>query len=976
MKGVLMMNFGKKMAVGVASAALVASLAGVPAAVAGVGDEIKFPDGGSFTRVSGDSRIDTALAVAEKLYKDSNSSLKTAYLVSSRDENMVDAATSGMLKDGIVLLVPSDRSGQLLLGATMKTKFPNVSKLVAVGGKKAVADEAVAAVKKMNDKITKTERLDGKNRYETNVAVAKASYKSYSVSRVYLTRGDQLVDALTAGAAGDGPVLLVNHEGDVDKATKEYFEKLTLSADGVVLGGKSALSEEQVNKILGETKKLDPWSYLKTTAEKKADVQRAAAVYFGQDKWQRMGKGFIEQKYWDPKKVDEYNYFGNGYTGGAVVGESKDPSTVNVSVNVTDPKKAFIGYKDSTEKLGKNVLALTNKHTALQADLDVALRNAIAEKVKAGEFVGGTADVRTKAGAKADALLKAVKDMYGVSSQAAGTTFKKGKLSDGGAFTFDSDTDEITGLNTDFFKGIESKLSSGDWSEVKAYMIGTKPATLGGAVYLDIDSNASNVHANDPVPAGKPVVDGVNYDALFNQATSEYKSQKEKADKAKKDLVDAVNLYFGKERMNLVTQEGTWPRLAGKDRYETSALLAVYSLLRGSYLHQDKVDPVNGRAYLASGDDAHLIDSVVAGQLTDGPIMLVPTSGKISEPVLKHLAYLKYRTTNLGTFAIGGKLAISDEVRDEAVKALRNAKDYAGADYLGEVGKKQEEAALQLVDGSNKAVENVDMPESGVTLNLTAKLTDKSAVPVLNSTVSVKKNNVASTDLTATVSNNNTLTIAKGGAPLNAGDVYTVSVKDGDNNTAQVTVTIKADTVTLDDKTVTLDDKTATWTNAFDLPLKLNGQAATSAATGLQINGKNSGTGATAPTVADDGANGKVKVTVTPGTTKFGTYTIKGKLGTKDFSAKFTYQAGKPTEVTGVASGADKLFEVGETNAAVTVTNALALDKDGKTVSGATVSQSGSNDGKVKVATANLTNVKYLYIPQNAASKPKLFEVK
>ncbi|MCU9972224.1 cell wall-binding repeat-containing protein, partial [Mobiluncus mulieris] len=974
--GVLMMNFGKKMAVGVASAALVASLAGVPAAVAGVGDEIKFPDGGSFTRVSGDSRIDTALAVAEKLYKDSNSSLKTAYLVSSRDENMVDAATSGMLKDGIVLLVPSDRSGQLLLGATMKTKFPNVSKLVAVGGKKAVADEAVAAVKKMNDKITKTERLDGKNRYETNVAVAKASYKSYSVSRVYLTRGDQLVDALTAGAAGDGPVLLVNHEGDVDKATKEYFEKLTLSADGVVLGGKSALSEEQVNKILGETKKLDPWSYLKTTAEKKADVQRAAAVYFGQDKWQRMGKGFIEQKYWDPKKVDEYNYFGNGYTGGAVVGESKDPSTVNVSVNVTDPKKAFIGYKDSTEKLGKNVLALTNKHTALQADLDVALRNAIAEKVKAGEFVGGTADVRTKAGAKADALLKAVKDMYGVSSQAAGTTFKKGKLSDGGAFTFDSDTDEITGLNTDFFKGIESKLSSGDWSEVKAYMIGTKPATLGGAVYLDIDSNASNVHANDPVPAGKPVVDGVNYDALFNQATSEYKSQKEKADKAKKDLVDAVNLYFGKERMNLVTQEGTWPRLAGKDRYETSALLAVYSLLRGSYLHQDKVDPVNGRAYLASGDDAHLIDSVVAGQLTDGPIMLVPTSGKISEPVLKHLAYLKYRTTNLGTFAIGGKLAISDEVRDEAVKALRNAKDYAGADYLGEVGKKQEEAALQLVDGSNKAVENVDMPESGVTLNLTAKLTDKSAVPVLNSTVSVKKNNVASTDLTATVSNNNTLTIAKGGAPLNAGDVYTVSVKDGDNNTAQVTVTIKADTVTLDDKTVTLDDKTATWTNAFDLPLKLNGQAATSAATGLQINGKNSGTDATAPTVADDGANGKVKVTVTPGTTKFGTYTIKGKLGTKDFSAKFTYQAGKPTEVTGVASGADKLFEVGETNAAVTVTNALALDKDGKTVSGATVSQSGSNDGKVKVATANLTNVKYLYIPQNAASKPKLFEVK
>ncbi|SPX76820.1 Uncharacterised protein [Mobiluncus mulieris] len=31
----------------------------------------------------------------------------------------------------------------------------------------------------MNDKITKTERLDGKNRYETNVAVAKAAYKDF-----------------------------------------------------------------------------------------------------------------------------------------------------------------------------------------------------------------------------------------------------------------------------------------------------------------------------------------------------------------------------------------------------------------------------------------------------------------------------------------------------------------------------------------------------------------------------------------------------------------------------------------------------------------------------------------------------------------------------------------------------------------------------------------------------------------------------
>ncbi|ADI67445.1 cell wall-binding repeat-containing protein [Mobiluncus curtisii] len=674
------MNLKKKFVIGAASLALVAGMGVAPAMAAPQpGDEIKFPDGGTFTRVFGDERIDTAIAVADRLNKDTEQSLKVAYLVSAGQNHMVDAATSGMLKDGLVFLVPQDKAGQLLLGATMKNKFSNVKKLVAIGGTSAVSDEAVANVKKMNANVTTTGRLEGKNRYETNVAVAKAAYKNNAgINRVYLTRGDNLVDALAAGSVADGPVLLVNHEGDLDPATVAYYQGLPKLNKGVVLGGQAALSDEQVNKLLKDIKLLDPWSYLKSTAERKAAVQAAAANYFGQDAWQRQQNSMPLKEKFEPKKLDSYDFFGQGATA-AVAGTSKNPSDVNTNAVVTDTKKAFVGYKEPMTLLNKNMLVVTNKHVALQAALDVALRNAKAEKVKAAQLTSAPA------GNNADAKLwQAVKDMYGLDPKAMQVVIKDGKISDSGAFEFDTDTQEITGLNDALFADVQAKLSDGgDWEKSKVYKVGAaQKSTLADTVYAVIN-------ADTDVVVGDAVTDkliGVNWDALFNVMKDEQASMEKKTKEAKQALLDAVTAYYNGEGMKLLTGSGKgWSRLDGANRYETSALLAVYELQEGKYVNGSKVDPANGRVYLASGDDAHLIDSVVAGQLTDGPILLVPASGEIDKSVIQHLAYLKYKHTNLGTYMIGGKVAVSDEVRDEAVKALKHAKDYAGADSLGSV---------------------------------------------------------------------------------------------------------------------------------------------------------------------------------------------------------------------------------------------------------------------------------------------------
>ena len=695
------MNLKKKFVIGAASLALVAGMGVAPAMAVNTnaaGDEVRFPDGGSFTRVFGDSRFDTALAVAEQLYKDSNKSLKVAYLVSSDNAAMVDAATSGMLHDGVVLLVSKDKAQQLLLGATIKDKFPTVRKLVAVGGTAVVSDEAVANVKKMNDKVTSTARLGGKNRYETNVAVAKAAYKNNAgIARVYLTRGDMMVDALTAGSVANGPVLLVNRQGDIDPATVEYFRNIPdLGKDStVILGGEASLSDEQVGKLSKSKEATDAWTFLKSTAQLKANVQEAAATYYGQSVWQQQGNGNIgktelpkELAEFKESKLDDYNFFGLGHRS-AVDSKSKNPSDIKIDQVVTTDSKVFVGYKTPNELLASNMLVVKNKRETLNTATQNALRAVLALNAgnnSANHVKAENLQAKPNSGPAKD-LWEAVQAQYGLSDAAIKTQVSGDSISEEGAWEFDDDG-KLKGLNESRLKDIETKLADGgDWGTEKVYTNGTKAMTLSEIIYSTIDKDHPQIKGKktskaDVFAADTANENSVDWEALYNGLKAEYEKQSAATAAAKQALIDAVRAYYNAAGYKITTNKnGGIPRLAGADRYETSALLAVYALNNKSadnWVHQTKVEPEFGRAYLASGDDAHLIDSVVAGQLTDGPILLAPSTGEMNKYVLEHLAYLKNKVSNLGTYLVGGKVAVSDEVRDAAVKALKNSKAYAG----------------------------------------------------------------------------------------------------------------------------------------------------------------------------------------------------------------------------------------------------------------------------------------------------------
>ena len=76
-----------------------------------------------------------------------------------------------------------------------------------------------------------------------------------------------------------------------------------------------------------------------------------------------------------------------------------------------------------------------------------------------------------------------------------------------------------------------------------------------------------------------------------------------------------------------VAAAGSRGRVSGADRYETAARIALRAFPGGA--------PV---AYLARGDVA--ADALAAGALTDGPVLLVPSCGRLPQPVQQALASL------------------------------------------------------------------------------------------------------------------------------------------------------------------------------------------------------------------------------------------------------------------------------------------------------------------------------------------------
>ena len=474
------MNLKKKFVIGAASLALVAGM-GVAPAMAAI---VPLPNGGEFNldaqRLAGDQRLATSMAVAAKAYKDKENTVQTVYLIGY--DAVVDAATAGMLNrnnldasvDGPMLSAPKDATTQKMLGAFIKKTFPSVSTIVAVGGTATVPD---ADLKNVADAAgVASDRLNGKNRYETAVEIAKKAYPA-GASRVYLTRGDNPVDALVAGTLEKAPVLLVNRDGDVDKSVVDYVKSLGIVdwKQVLVIGGEASLSKDQVAKVfkgadMPKMPEVTPWTAEEVKASYKAAVKSAAAVWFGQTGWQKTTANNTKTPGWNyddglspEKRALELQAIGNDPQGFFSLGKSgltpgeltENENNIDISDGIYPTGKAFEGYTvltpkyDAVKQWNNGTTDTTSPTTVkhiypLQVTWNKAVQDVKNKKATAAQLAG-KGNMATSAGAwngkvtpaHAGALKTAIADVLALKGHKEGdngTTVVSGNTtSDGGA---------------------------------------------------------------------------------------------------------------------------------------------------------------------------------------------------------------------------------------------------------------------------------------------------------------------------------------------------------------------------------------------------------------------------------------------------------------------------------------------------------------------------------------------------------------
>ncbi|MDO5672256.1 MAG: cell wall-binding repeat-containing protein [Actinomycetaceae bacterium] len=629
----------RKFGVGIASLALVASAA-VPAFAA---NEAPRPLTGGWDRIASDKavndRIDTAIAVARTAYSD-----KAAQVVYVANSNAtIDAAAAGQLTDGPILLVNSDSRVIEQVKAEIAT-YTSAKTVYALGGTTVVSDDTLKAVA---DKKA-TGRLGGADRYATARAIADrvVSVNPEKGKVVYISRGDVAIDALTAGALDEGPVLLLEN-GKVPASAKEYLEAKkptkVIGLGGETVVPNAALSEAQLPGI-----KVNPGTGYDAYAKALAEFNQARIQYLGFNSYAGDTLNLVE---------------------GAKAGKSGEPKDTNLAESngraLTDAEALrWMGYKAQSEVLTqRKTNVVDNVVTQLKASATTELFN----KTQAGQ--NGWATYSATAKDASSLVYKAVLALYGVKLVDANLSEKQ--------FVMDKDKN-VTGIAWDEFAKLAPYAANVDRAkeEIKVYRDKKVQATLEAATGYNATPNAfvaaSNVLAlkADLVSTDLDSLDGsgaavmlVKYtlDELVKIADSNASTTKTAMESAAAKLRTGQNYY----------------RLAGADRYETAVEISKYRRAGGNFgLGKNDISKSGNlnNVYIANG--VTMVDALVGGVLTNGPILLADEKGNLSDKTKEELRNIGATHTTVRdnvpfVLLIGGKVAVPDSTGTAAAAEIK-----------------------------------------------------------------------------------------------------------------------------------------------------------------------------------------------------------------------------------------------------------------------------------------------------------------
>ena len=643
------MNLKKKFVVGVASVAMLTTMGIAPASAV---DNVSFPGFiGGTSRLAGADRVQTSLAVADHEYghrskasTDKDRERKTApatrlYIASADNAHMVDAATAGMLTDGPIVFV----SNSVYVGTAVGKHFADtkanpaykaIKEVVPIGGTAAVADSVAKAV---SDEITGSKvgtRLAGDDRYATSVAIADYIYQKGLENKdngywgrvsskgnlgvMYFANGadNHVVDSMVSGTLDNGAVLLSNPDGKIPEVVAEFIKK-TLPETFAALGGTAAVPDSTIQDAWVIKALANKWdtSYVIPDLDKSAkDLD-----------WEINGGATMKSDNPEPTMdmSDKYNFGGLVWAKGQATGNAslwaQEVNSIKNDIRkwtVTAKKQNF-----SAAEAADNITGLLQKiygTKVIPSDINAA---QMAEFLVRGDKDGVYADVDYAAIQNSDAYKALLKDA----------------------------TDDLTQL----------------WKSTKQdQVLGNKLRNKIALASQDNPSAAVKTSQDNPAAYSNVPLKAVQDAADFTvKVISDWLT----ADQA---LLAQLQGQLRAEVDKIAPK--TELRLGGADRYETAQLIAHQWAKSNASEYRSAGVPLSDdwrfyEAYVASGN--RLPDSLTAGQLTAGPIMLVKGNEKSSaelpeftHKVATNLQCWSDRRHSINLYGIGGDAVLADSV--------------------------------------------------------------------------------------------------------------------------------------------------------------------------------------------------------------------------------------------------------------------------------------------------------------------------
>ena len=211
--------------------------------------------GASVTRIYGDDRYATSLAIGDKMKTricetDGTEALESVIITTGK--NFPDALAGGFLslvKSAPILLIGQSEAARAKVTDFVNKNLSTEGTIYVLGSEDAVSEEWLAAMKDHTIK-----RLEGANRYETNIAILKES-EVEAGGEILVATGKNYADALSASAV-PMPILLVSDELKED-CQIPYLETLKGSTFHII-GAEAAVpaSIEEALKAYGEVDRV------------------------------------------------------------------------------------------------------------------------------------------------------------------------------------------------------------------------------------------------------------------------------------------------------------------------------------------------------------------------------------------------------------------------------------------------------------------------------------------------------------------------------------------------------------------------------------------------------------------------------------------------------------------------------------------------------------------------------------------------